>query len=437
MRSATGFWIREDENDLENILTGKKRPVKRKPRRLVTPAGLFGLLTVFELICLIRLLFSDAVMENPLHLLPLVLFIGLEWIYYGFSRAVGRTHVELEASAFFLTSIGFIALTGVLPSAAWMQLLGVAAGLVVYNLVIWFMGSIDRVVKYKVWVGVGGVLLLAANLIFGSIIYGAQNWIKIGPITFQPSEFVKIAFVMTGTATLDRLQSSRHLTWFLAFFAVCMGALFYMGDFGTACIFFVTFLVIAFLRSGDWKTLILFCAGAAAGAALILKFKPYIAKRFEAWRHVWEFADTSGYQQTQLLMSVASGGLLGLGPGLGVLHTVAASTTDLMFGVVCEEWGLLLGIAAVSVYVGWALFAGRLAGRTRSSVYSIAACAAASLLLFQAALNLFGVTDILPLTGVTLPFVSRGSSSMIACWGLLGFLKAADSRTYKQGRLAA
>lgn len=422
---------------LDSIRIGKRKNAKQKLRKSVTPAGLFGLLTIFQLICLIRLLFSHRVMENPLHLLAFVLLIGVEWVYYGFSRAIGREHIELEASAFFLTSIGFVALTGVLPSSTWMQLMGVVAGLVVYNLVIWFMASIDRVVKYKVWIGVGGVVLLAANLFFGSIIYGAQNWIKIGPITFQPSEFVKIAFVMTGTATLDRLQSSRHLTWFLAFFAVCMGALFYMGDFGTACIFFVTFLVIAFMRSGDWKTLVLFCVGAAAGAALILTFKPYIARRFEAWRHVWEFADTSGYQQTQLLMSVASGGLLGLGPGLGVLHTVAASTTDLMFGIVCEEWGLLLGAAAVSVYVGWALFAGRLAGRTRSSVYSIAACATASLLLFQAALNLFGVTDILPLTGVTLPFVSRGSSSMIACWGLLGFIKAADSRTYKQGRLAA
>ena len=243
---------------LDSIRIGKRKSAKQKLRKPVTQAGLFGLLTIFQLICLVRLLFSDRVMENPLHLLAFVLLIGVEWVYYGFSRAIGREHIELEASAFFLTSIGFVALTGVLPSSTWMQLLGVVAGLVVYNLVIWFMGSIDRGVKYKVWIGVGGVLLLAANLVFGSIIYGAQNWIKIGPITFQPSEFVKIAFVMTGTATLDRLQSSRHLTWFLAFFAVCMGALFYMGDFGTACIFFVTFLVIAFMRSGDWKTLILF-----------------------------------------------------------------------------------------------------------------------------------------------------------------------------------
>ena len=93
---------------LDSIRIGKQKSAKQKLRKPVTQAGLFGLLTIFQLICLIRLLFSDRVMENPLHLLALVLLIGVEWVYYGFSRAIGREHIELEASAFFLTSIGFV-----------------------------------------------------------------------------------------------------------------------------------------------------------------------------------------------------------------------------------------------------------------------------------------------------------------------------------------
>lgn len=92
---------------LDSIRIGKQKSAKQKLRKPVTQAGLFGLLTIFQLICLIRLLFSDRVMENPLHLLALVLLIGVEWVYYGFSRAIGREHIELEASAFFLTSMFF------------------------------------------------------------------------------------------------------------------------------------------------------------------------------------------------------------------------------------------------------------------------------------------------------------------------------------------
>ena len=90
-----------------------------------------------------------------------------------------------------------------------------------------------------------------------------------------------------------------------------------MRDFGTACIFFITFLIIAFMRSGSIRTIVLICAAAVFGVFIILQFKPYIADRFSAWRHVWEYADTSGYQQTRVLTYAASGGLFGVGLGEG------------------------------------------------------------------------------------------------------------------------
>ncbi len=96
-----------------------------------------------------------------------------------------------------------------------------------------------------------------------------------------------------------------------------------MSDFGTAAIFFVTFLVIAYLRSGDWATLSLICGGAVFGAGIIFKFKPYILSRFASWGHAWEAASTTGYQQTRTMSAAASGGLLGMGAGNGWLHNVA------------------------------------------------------------------------------------------------------------------
>ena len=209
---------------------------------------------------------------------------------------------------------------------------------------------------------------------------------------------------------------------------MCIGLLGLMSDFGTAAIFFVTFLVIAYMRSGDFATLSLICGGAVFGAGIILKFKPYILSRFASWGHAWEAASTTGYQQTRTMSAAASGGLLGMGAGNGWLHNVAAADTDLVFGMLCEEWGLLIAVLAVSAIITLAFFAARACRVGRSSFYTIAACAASSLLVFQTCLNVFGSVDLLPLTGVTFPFVSNGGSAMMSAWGLLAYLKATDTR---------
>ena len=125
---------------------------------------------------------------------------------------------------------------------------------------------------------------------------------------------------------------------------------------------------------------------------------------------------------------IASGGLFGLGLGNGILKYVAAGDSDLVFGMLCEEWGLIIALLAVVSIVTLALFAARACRVGRSAFYTIAACAAGSLMVVQTALNIFGAMDLLPLTGVTLPFVSNGGSAMLASWGLLAFLKASDTR---------
>ena len=118
----------------------------------------------------------------------------------------------------------------------------------------------------------------------------------------------------------------------------------------------------------------------------------------------------------------------GVGPGEGWLHTVGAGDTDLVFGMLCEEWGLIIALLAVLSILTLAVFAVRACRAGRSSFYVIAACAATSMMVFQTCLNVFGAVDILPLTGVTFPFVSNGGTAMIASWGLLAFLKATDTR---------
>ena len=201
-----------------------------------------------------------------------------------------------------------------------------------------------------------------------------------------------------------------------------------MNDFGTALIFFGAFLVIAYLRSGDFATLGLICAGTAFAGVLAVRFRPHILTRFASWGHIWEDPLGAGYQQTRALMCLASGGLLGVGAGRGYLRYVAAADTDLVFAMVSEEWGLLIAVLMVLAVALLAVFVWRSAPMGRSSFYTIGACAAVTMLMLQVVLNVFGTVDFLPLTGVTFPFVSNGGSSMISSWGLLAFVKACDTR---------
>ena len=136
----------------------------------------------------------------------------------------------------------------------------------------------------------------------------------------------------------------------------------------------------------------------------------------------------TGYQQTRALSAAASGGLFGKGAGAGWLKDVFAANTDMVFAMICEELGLIIAICMVLAILVLALFAVRSARQGRSSYYAIAACATMSMLLTQLALNVFGSLDLLPFTGVTFPFVSRGGSSLLSCWMLMAFLKGADNR---------
>lgn len=365
---------------------------------------------------------------------PLVLFGALaavEWVFFFVSSYVlRRINFELEALALFLTGIGVMLLVRQVERSAYVQLIAAAVGMVLFCVIIKFIENPDKVNKLRLPMMIVAVGLLLTSILFGKITKGAANWIYIGSVSLQPSELVKVIYIFIGASALDKLQTKKNLLEFIIFSIVCVGLLALMGDFGTALIFFMTFLLIAFMRSGDFKTIILAVAAAVFGVTIVLRFKPYVANRFKAWRHVWQYAQEEGYQQAHVLTFIASGGLFGVGIGNGYLKQVAASESDLVFGLVAEEMGIIVAITLALAVALLALYARAITTRSRSTFYSISACCAAGLLIVQLALNVFGATDILPLTGVTFPFISSGGSSIISCWGLIAFIKAADERTY-------
>ena len=372
--------------------------------------------------------FSASQEALPSIALGFALLILLEWFCYFAMRSIRRTGFEVETIAFFLSTIGLSVIATSVPSEMFRQMIIVFAGVVSFFLLGAWLRDLDRTKTMRLPAAVGAVLLLAAVLVLGREQYGAKNWIFIGSMSLQPSEFVKVAYIYVGAATLDRLFSTKNLIVFIGFSAVCVMALALMSDFGTALIFFVTFLVISFMRSGSIATVALAVTGAGMAGFLMLRMKAHVARRFAAWGHVWEDVYDTGYQQTHALSAGASGGLFGKGAGNGWLKDGFAANTDTVFSLVCEELGLIIAICAVLAIVSLAFFAVRNAAQGRSAYYSIAACATASMFLIQLALNVFGSVDILPFTGVTFPFVSRGGTSVLSCWMLLAFIKAGDTR---------
>lgn len=388
------------------------------------------LLALFNIFSMVLNLFPNGEFKGEI-LLVYFGFIALQWIYFAFASFVMRiNNFELEMIGFMFASVGLAIVGSMYPETVMKQFLAIVLGVVLYCALLMFMRFISAVKTLRWMVAFCAIGLLAVTLAIAEPTNGALSWLSLGGISIQPSELVKVAFIFAGAVTLEKLQSIRHLTMYIVFAAVCVGELFLMYDFGAALIFFFTFIVIAFMRSGDVRTLVLICMVAALGAGIILVFRPYVANRFSTYLHVWEYMDEGGFQQTRTLIYTASGGLFGLGLGKGQLRNIFAAAEDLVFGVVCEEFGMIMGFLIPVTYCIIAVWAVVNSGKAKSTFYSIVGVAASAMMLFQTMLNVFGITDLLPLTGVTLPFVSKGGSSVISCFCLLAFIKAIDTRTY-------
>ena len=386
------------------------------------------LLTIFQILCAVGLLIGNGMDHGSDVILGFGGIILCQWVLLLFYTIIRRPSFEVETLAFFLCTMGMAAIASVVPGESVKQLVSMILGVIMFLGIGWSLRDLERAKHIRYLAALAGVAFLVITLLFGKEIYGAKNWLVIGSLSLQPSELSKVCFVYVGASAMDRLMNKRNLVLFIAYSVLVCGLLAIMNDFGTALIFFCAFLVIAYLRSGSVGTVGLAITSLGFAGVIALKIAPHALRRFANWRHIWEAPLDGGYQQTRALMCMASGGLLGLGAGQGWMHNVFAADSDMVFATLSEEWGLLMVLVLVAAVVVLALFTVRCASVCRSSFYAIGACTAGAILVVQVILNALGTVDVVPLTGVTFPFVSNGGSSMLCAWGLLAFVKAADTR---------
>lgn len=447
--SKTGTWVNGERVDIRAIGEGdvisiggvdmELQPITKRQEQLQSQlrtggssgwSGLLGLLilTLLQAVMLTGFLLNGPEEEFGAYFLGFGAVAVCQWGLFFFYLAIRRRSFEVETLAFFLCTLGAAAIATVKPGELGKQCAAMVLGVLMFLLIGWSLRDLERAKRFRYLAVLAGVGFLVVTLLFGKEYYGAKNWLVIGNLSLQPSELSKVCFVYAGASTMDRIMNKRNLILFIAYSVVICGLLALMNDFGTALIFFCAFLIIAYLRSGSMGTIALACTALGFAGVLALRIAPHALSRFATWRHIWDDPFNSGYQQTQAIMCIASGGLFGLGPGNGYLQKVFAADSDIVFATISEEWGLLVAVQMVLAISALGLFAIRTSRVSRSSFYCIGGCTAAGILLIQASLNCLGTVDILPFTGVTFPFLSNGGTSMIGAWGLLAFVKAADTR---------
>lgn len=299
-----------------------------------------------------------------------------------------------------------------------------------------FTRNAEKTELRKPWFyGAFGLLVLLILFCTGS----RSMWIDFGFITVQPSEFLKPVFVLicaTSIAAQQNKQKTLGLMLVRDNFCVygCAVLIFalqwWCRDLGSLPTFMAVAVCgliarLSYPRAKLSKRLVLsLVAGGLLVCALAVRFAPaYVIERL--YPDIWADPSGSGYQQCKALIAIAEGGWFGKGPGRGSLYRVAASNTDIVFSTICEEWGLIMALLAVGLIL--LLLATTLMNPPRSYFHSTVATGVCAVFIVQMALNIFGSCNLIPFTGVTIPFISQGGSSMLATGILVGFLKATQS----------
>lgn len=358
--------------------------------------------------------------------------------------------------SFALSSIGIAFVTRLAPDLAIRQVGWLFLGIVFMVLVIIFMRNMDKTANYKYTLMIIGLILLLSPLLpgIGNEIYGSRIWLSIGGFSFQPGEIAKIFIVLFLAAYLA--QNREMLSVFthkvgpfkfpdlptilplLIMWLISMAIVVFEKDLGSALIVYFVFLAMLYVATGKKFYLIVGLATIAIGAIILYMFFGHVQVRVATWLDPFADPTDTGYQLVQSIFSMADGGLFGVGIGSGLADNIPIVESDFIFAAIAEETGLLGAAGLLLLYLCFAIRGLVTAARARSDVSSFIAVGLTATIVLQAFIIVGGVTRLIPLTGLTLPFVSQGGSSLLASFIAIGFLlKCGDQSTGLESEVSA
>ena len=391
------------------------------------------LLNLVYLLCL--LLFTAlGFLQQPFDKFALIMGVVL-CVLIGYSHFIVRRFYP-DGDKFILIFASVLAVVGVAmlyrinPNTAIKQLIWIALGIIGYILIVVILPDLKSFAKYKNVYMIITLVLMPLALIFGTEQFGAKNWILIGPISFQPSEFAKIALVLYLAAALATYESKKSFKEEVKqLFQPALVAGFSMGcmvlqrDLGSALIFFGVSITLLYVATSKKKYVFTALGLAAIGSVAGYTMFGHVRERVMIWRDPWKYALGSSYQIVEGMYSIAAGGLFGVGLGQGHFQNLPVKESDMIYAIICEEFGIIFAIGLMIIYFLLFYRGIRAAFVTKDSYSQLIAVGFSTMIACQTLVIIGGIFSVIPLTGITLPIISYGGSSVLTIFFALGILQ--------------
>ncbi|CAC9924797.1 cell cycle protein, FtsW/RodA/SpoVE family [Aedoeadaptatus nemausensis] len=397
------------------------------------------ILLIFEVLAILLVFYTY---EGDLDRQLLFLTGGLVFVIYISNFILGKittgdNYIFLIIS--LLLTIGVVTIFRIKPETGIKQLQWAFIGVLLFYATYFVVRVFPNLERYGSLALIISVLLFLSTLIFGKTVGGSRNWLSLGFIVFQPTEFIKILLMFilgsfyTNYEKYRRYPYASYIIMAIIYFFVLL--LFIQRDLGTAVMFMAMYMSVQFIYDPDIKAklinIALLLLGAIAGYFLF----SHVRTRFDIWLNPWNDVYNAGRQIVQSLFAIAEGGFFGAGIGFGHPELIPVSESDFIFPVICEEMGLFAGFAIILLYILLIYRGIKIALEQEYKFYRILAITATVMISIQAFLNIGGVTKFIPMTGITLPFMSYGGSSILSSFIALGILQvASEDLTWKYER---
>jgi cell division protein FtsW (lipid II flippase) len=389
-----------------------------------------NLLFLFEILALLLLFVYQ---KDELDKFTFITGIGLILVIYISNYillkvSAGDNYIFLIVT--MLISIGIIMIYRIDPGLGLRQLIWISLSILIFFLTYFILKKIRGWENWIKLYAIGSYTLFLLTFILGSRTKGAINWIRIGRFGFQPAEIIKLLLIFLISAyyaNFRKFKEKKYSSYYLMLVVYSfIGLLFLQKDLGTALIFYLIFIALQYIYEEDRKlilyNIVLFSIGGILGYFMF----NHVRIRFETWIDPWKYIDRQGYQITQSLFAIAEGGFFGSGLGLGYPDFIPEVHTDFIFSAICEEMGIFTGIGIIMLFLILVYRGFKIAMNQENQFFKVAALGISILFGIQSFIIFGGVLKMIPLTGITIPFVSYGGTSMLSSFIALGILQVAS-----------